>query len=696
MRRHSRSPLLLLAVLLGAVAARAQLPGVVAPKGSSAGGSSFQGGGGSNGGGGTSGGSTATPPAPEDKTLPVDPKAPPAKNAAKSAASAASEPRPKDSPRTPAAEGDDRSGWETWWLFNRDALLDLRAPAPPASPEATAVGRPLPRRGAVTAKTVDLRVLPALARLFERESNPELLAELVFALARSAPRENGLEKTARVALVERALAHPDARVSEAAALALGLFGSGSAAEPLLELARDTKAGRALCARDSVPYRVRAHAAYSAGLLAAEAPNEDVRRFAVEGLVRLAAQRDTPREVAVACVNALGIVPLAADAKAWKGGFERTARELEPTAAREALAAHLAQIVQNDRTSPVLRAHALTAIARLARGACDGLHDAVERLCIDLLAPAERAPNELAQSAVLALAELSDAGAAPQDKEARAQLAIAARDADLDTRHFALLALGRIAARPDEDVGAPFAGTGETHRFLLRELADGRGATRAFAALALGLYGRALRDAGRTSSGEAAELLRVRLAKTSSPDEAAACALALGLRADAGTAELLTSRLAEAADDATRAACCIALGLADAESALPVLRRALIAARARPALVREAAVGLALLNDAELTPELVAELRGASGSAAEYGLMQALAVVGDERALDVLFELANDAERSSGLRARAVSTIGAIADARRLPWNDALARGANYLAAAETLSDARGTGVIDRR
>lgn len=703
-----RFRLLLPILLFGGASVSAQhpaggaVPGSATPKDS---GTGAQGGssgtGGANRGGG--GDSSIPAPRPEDKLAPTDPKTANSNLAGAKALAPHAEPRPKDAPRTPTAEGEDRSGFETWWLLNRDALLDLHAKAAECARSGDDGAKEPIRAGGVAMRDVELRIVPALERLAERETNPVLLAETLVALARvvDAPSTrsgpNELELRQRLATRFHAmLAHPQAQVAEAAALALGLLGDGAQLATLLDLARDSRDGRAACARDSVPYRLRAFAAYAAGLTAHATSSEDVRRYAASGLVLALGARETPREVQVACVNALGIAELASDPRSWRASVQRTVRELEPTASREALAAHLLQLVANDRANAVLRAQALIAVARLARGAAEPVRDEVERACIDLLASTAHPPNELAQSATLALAMLSDAGAAPLDRDARARLAGAAREGDLDTRHFALLALGALAARPDEDPAAPFPGAPEAHRFLLKELTEGRGAARAYAALALGLYGRGLRDLGRAPSNEAGDALVERMQKASTPDEVAACALALGLRKDPSVVPALRARWEQATDDLVRSATSVALGLVGDGGMRAELRRALSAAKARPALARELAIALALLGDPELVPLVCKELGSAAGSAERTSWLQVLAIVGDARALDPLFALAADDGAGVDVRARAVATLGAIGDGRRLPWNDAFVRGANYLATVETLTDPRGSGLLDRR
>lgn len=608
--------------------------------------------------------------------------------------------RPKEAPRTPTAEFEDLSSWETWWMFNREALLDLhdrvQLAATSGGDDFLAGISGVPVGGRVPAKVLDERVLPALERLLDAESNPDLLSEAVIAFARAARPSATLARSDRGARIEKLVGHPQSQVSESAALALGILGEPAAVRSLIDLARDTRAGRELCARREVPFRTRAFATYAVGLLASRAANEDVRRYATSGLLELESSADLPRDVQIACLGALGLVKLPSDAATWIHDARRTARDVMPATSSEALIAYLARRYDNERQPGIVRAHQLTALARLAMDSSRSARATVEDLCIDALGPNARVPAEVAQSAALALGMISDAGDGARDRAAREALMQAAHQADLDTRHFAVLALGQIGARADEDAEQPFSGTGDVHRFLLRELADGRVGMRAFAALALGLAGFELRRQGHTPSAEASRALLIRARNANTPDEAAACAIALGLRGVDEARDVLRERLLYASDDLTRSGCAVGLGLIGSEDARAHLRKLLGTASARPALVREAAVSLALMHDTSLTVDLVAQLAAAPGSAAQTGLMQALATVGDARGVDPLLALASDASRPSPLRARAVSALGAVCDARSLPWNDELARGANYLASVETLTNARGTGVLDLR
>jgi len=608
-------------------------------------------------------------------------------------------PRAKESPRTPSAEVEDRSSWESWWMYNRESWLDLRRHARATTGGAEAEFLP-GTRGAegssVAEEALRTDVRPALEHLLEREPSNVIAAEALIALARAGAPEQGLALSERARRLRSFVAHPDAQVCESATLALGVLGESAALRDLLELARDTRAGQELCQRAAVPYRVRAFAAYAVGLVALRAGNEDVRRYAARGLLELSETRALPLDVRVATVGAIGLVALHSDPNTWDADARRTAGTVPAIASSEALVAQLALVVGDVRASALLRTHALTAASRLAQVASGAARNAVEDLCIELLGPSSRAPNELAQSAALALARLSDAGDELRDRAARQALIGAVHQADLDTRHFALLALGEIMARADEDPELPFAATSEIHRVLTRELENGRGAMRSFAALALGLAGRSLREQGRTPSAETRELLLWRLDKATSPEEAGALMLALGLRGESAAADVLVAELVEASDDLTRSSSAVALGLLSAPAALAPLRRQLAAASARPAVLRETAIALALTSDPSLSTDLAAQLDRAPGAGAQLGLLGALAQVGDARSVPTLLAWSADVRRADTVRAAALRALGSVCDARRLPWNEPLTRGANYLAEVETLTARDGRGVLDRR
>lgn len=654
--------------------------------------------GGTSGGAGSSGGGTDAAGGDGKVATPVDPPAVPGTTGAAAGAPVIDLPRPKDTPRAPAAEIDDPSSWERWWLYNREPLIDLRDHvygAPVTGDDALARGGAA-TASAVGADTLLQRVQPALVFLIEREPNTEILVQALIALARAGAPDAGIARSKRAELLTRHLSHPQPQVAEAAALALGILGESAAVPDLCELARDSRAGRELVARGSVPFRIRAYAAYATGLVAQRANNEDVRRFAVRGLFDLLDDRGLPRDVQVAVVSALGISRLGSVPATWRVSAVRTAKELPAAASRETLIAHLTLAYTNERVNAVARAHTLTALGRLALGASPLARATVEDLCLAALEPSAHAPNELVQSAALALGALSDAGDDPRAKAARIGLMNAAHQADLDTRHFALLALGQIGARPGADANAPFAGTADIHRFLVREVDDGRGAMRHYAALGLGILGEGLRGHGRTPSPEASRALLRRLDRSSAPEEAAACALSLALRGDTESSSAISARLAQANDDLTRAGCAVALGLLGVDRSLPALRRLLLTASARPALLREAAIGLALLRDPALSQDLCAQLALAAGAGPQTSLLNALAYVGDARSLDTLLTWTADTRSSAGVRARAVAALGAVCDGRALPWNESLTQGVNYRAEVETLTDPNGGGVIDLR
>src|SRR5690606_20553933 len=97
----------------------------------------------------------------------------------------------------------------------------------------------------------------------------------------------------------------------------------------------------------------------------------------------------------------------------------------------------------------------------------------------------------------------------------------------------------------------------------------------------------------------------------------------------------------------------------------------------PLVIRDAAIGRALLGDASAGAEMLA-LLGSTRSllTADYAA-DALAAMGDGTSLEALTGLARSADMPTARGARVVRALGAAADASPLPWNEPLRRDGHY-------------------
>jgi len=75
---------------------------------------------------------------------------------------------------------------------------------------------------------------------------------------------------------------------------------------------------------------------------------------------------------------------------------------------------------------------------------------------------------------------------------------------------------------------------------------------------------------------------------------------------------------------------------------------------------------------------------------------ALSYVGDARFLDRLTAMLKNEKWSDRTRGFVAMALGQIGATDLLPWNSPLSANLNYLAGTETMTNSRGTGIIDRR
>lgn len=598
----------------------------------------------------------------------------------------------------------DLTAWQTWWALNRDPFLALRdALADEGANSASDVFFQSGLRSPANRPTDDVvrgKVAPTLRALLEQARGPDVVTAALLALAKLGPAGgDGL-----AAAIVPHLASSNQEIAETAALALGVLGEASSASTLVDLLEDGEKGRKACARDSVPVRTRAFAAYALGLLGREARNPDVRRYVVHHLVA-AARADTTSstDLGVACTMAIGIVPL--------DPLVPSRADAPASASRRGQIAYLLELWRDAHRPDVVRAYAPVAIARLARAPAAARDVTADRTdfvvaprpdpdlaalalpaLLEVLAPASSASAVLRQSAVAAVGLLADADPDPLDAEARAALVRQISGGDRLSRRLAQIALARVASRVGH--ADPADARQAVRGALLGELQRGSTSERPWTGLALGLLERGVAESGGAPSDAVRDALVNALVEHGGPTEAGAYATALALLGRDAEAPLRKA-LGDARDDSVRAYAAVALGIARAMSATEPLRALIPVSRYRPHLLREVAIGLALLGDKSVTAALIPVLRESVGMSAQAALATALGFVGDAAALGPLLGLAADATVPNGTRAFAVVAAGLVCDRRALPWNTVYALDANYWLPPSTLFDPIGaTGVLD--
>jgi HEAT repeat protein len=498
-------------------------------------------------------------------------------------------------------------------------------------------------------------------------------------------------------LVELLQAYLDDRVqevSESAALGLGLCGRESALFLLADLLDDNERARARVGGSAVPMRTRAFAAYALGLGAARSPREDVRRFAVSRLsAALARERFAARDVPVAIVHALGLLPLGLPTAPG------SARSHAPSASLVGQVHHLLALLEDERTDAATRAHVPGSVGALledveSRPSGPALKERAVRALLPLLDAQSATTAELREGAILGLQALGDGDGDALDREIAHALERSARELEPLSRGLAHVALGDSSARAG--CGSdPERGVREARAFLMERLAQGTTLSRPWAAFGLALGERRRLRQGWNATPEVGAALRGALDGARSPEERTALALALGLIEDSAAQALVLELFEGPGSDDVRGTYAVALGLLRARTAVAVLSNTVRESRFRPGLLRDASVGLALVGDKDAVPLLAGELTTAGSLASQAALCAALGTVGDARAVESLVGFLEHDAPSSLAKAFAAAALGNVADPSPLPFHAPIGRRVLWRSAPETLIDpAGGRGLLD--
>jgi HEAT repeat protein len=609
------------------------------------------------------------------------------------------------SPGTPGGTGVlDEYSWRHWWARSSDRWIDLKGHVH-ALEVVTGADDFYLGRGTREADSRDLRpsaaeldgrIVPALVQELEAKHSDRVTAALI-GLAKIGPRKIAPESW--VPLFERHLRDPNQEVVETSVLALGLSGEPAGESTLLDLMLDRSRGRTLLGGKQVPERTRAFAAYGLGLLGRGSQSAAQRYRIVQQLIgAVEDERSATRDLVVAAVSAIGLVPLGDSPHlprpdSGRPPGEHAVKALSLRTQLEWLA-NIALEPNPRRASGqhwIVRAHAATALARLGTAAPDPVRATlVPQLVRTLRRRGEQ--ESVQQSVALALGWLVDSDEDEHDVEAREALVHALAKGQPRVRRFALIALARIGARAGSGE-SPRAGLRDCRDVLLDTFSRGKSQLRPWAGLALGVLGRELIGEGMTPDEDVTHALRLALASRSAPDSVGAYALALGLRRDVGGVAALEDKLARTEDSRAQGELALAMGLIGERGPAEDLRERLIEARYRPLLLYRLAVALALLHDRGASDDLIAILGSSKSDATRAAVAAALGAAGDRRSLEPLLALLEDEQATDGARAFAAVALGGVGDRHRLPWSQPYSEDVNYFAAPPTMAGT-GTGILD--
>ncbi|HVS11744.1 MAG TPA: hypothetical protein VMS76_17885, partial [Planctomycetota bacterium] len=331
-------------------------------------------------------------------------------------------------PATPEWKGlTDTSGWETWWRFNRDGFLRLRARMDAIDPETGSGGEFSLGRGeriaggGLSESAVRERVLPSLQRAIGAEHDRQVLRALLLALSRleaSWARPRGVDSASAV---EFYLERGPSELLEASLIALGVARRTDRIDLLAKMLLASPSADGPQPGPGIDYRLQSMAALGLGLAAERGGAAGRQKAAAALLECLRGPATAPYDLQVACLIALGLSPVDGCSSSQRGqpsGPDHLCRSVQ--------IGFLSTYLQDPKRHARLRAQAAVPLARLARGAEPENREAVGAALIDGLDARGKASPEVRQGCAMALGIVGDADDDALDQAIRDSLERAAK------------------------------------------------------------------------------------------------------------------------------------------------------------------------------------------------------------------------------------------------------------------------------
>jgi HEAT repeat protein len=291
-----------------------------------------------------------------------------------------------------------------------------------------------------------------------------------------------------------------------------------------------------------------------------------------------------------------------------------------------------------------------------------------------------------RSAVIAAGVLG-AKASPEMKEETVKVLrsfVSKRARDPSGENFGIIALSQV-------------GTEKAFRELIQIAESGKYGQRPFAGLGLATQVFYRRLAAAEGRGEPMDkdlenkiiaTLRKLSDKYKDSDTKSAFMLCRGLVKDkTAIDELVRIASKKSTAPTLRGFCCVALGLiGDAREDVKDALKLALGERKSTDLRRDAATGLGLLKDAEVTKLLLTELKRAKSFAVQGQLITAIGTIGDHTAIQPLVDILDDKGQPSQTRAMAAVGLGMIGDLRDLPALSRISKNYNYRASVKDMDE----------
>lgn len=592
------------------------------------------------------------------------------------------------------SQGPDLETWEYWWGFNKDPYLNLKAAiyaGTTTNSDDFWLGKDASNaKNALkpSEEAVRTKIVPALKEALEKERANDIVTGCLIALAKIGDKKSDDGSSEFEGIIAKFLKDPSQEIAETAAIALGVLANDASVQTLTDLATDSGDGRKLVGKTEVPYRSRAFATYGLALIGNKTTNNETRQQIARVLVDLLSKPESStRDIKVAAIIALGLVPIDVDPGEGADG------KGDVTASRQSQIKYLQKFFTDQNNHYQIRAHAPTAIARLLAppGSPVEMKDSVCKMLLEAL-EVKNTKEDVVRSCVLALGQLGDTDKDKIDVEIRAALRKATTEADRQSRNFSMISMAQIGGRAGKGDGNE-DGQKDCRTHLLSSLTGSKNHLRPWAGMGVGVMERALKDASLPQSASAKETLRTSLKGEGAPEILGAYAIAAGIAQDLEAKEILRGKLKDTSEQNAKGFLCVSLGLMGARDSLKEIQDIVRDSKYKPELLKQSAIGLGLLGDKELVPELVKMLEEAKALSSQASLASALGFIGDSRSIDPLVAMIKRKDLTESARGFAAVALGIVADKELLPWNSKLSVNLNYRANTSTLTG-EGKGVLD--
>lgn len=524
------------------------------------------------------------------------------------------------------------TSWEWWWDLNEERFLNLkqkvRATENASRNKDLRLKDLIDDAAPVTHRRIANDIIPTL-KLGLKDPFYDARAAAVIALGKVGRMGDELIED-----IVPLLTDADRRVRESACLGLGLLGDAKALPILLDVAKNTPAGKKLVGAGTgdVGARTRAFASVAIGLIGSQARlSDDV----IDELLLLCTRRNNNRDVQMGPAIALQLL------------------------GRPDLAPALVDVVKDEQQHRSIRAQVALALGKSGATSTIPMH--LENLTHKM--------SYLQYSSAISLGLL----VSEDDHKVINKLVRHAESGkNRGTKNFCIMALAEI-------------GGAKARAHLMRIAKKARAEhDRSFSCLALGVTGFKHKAERREMGRFVLDLYT----KTKSDDQRAPLAIALGLLEYEPAREVLRPVLEGPGSQTLKGHVCTALGLINDDDSIPAVQE-LVRQKGDPDLRKRAAVALGLMQDSEAVKILEDVIRQSPKSKAILGAATvALGFIGDSRAVDTLIGFAENADKNyqDTTRAFALVALGFLGDKSDHPMLSKVHENSNYLTQTEALAE----------